>query len=97
MKGVEALECFLQNWHSKIKEFDEFCEIEAMVEYHFGNESKIYNAPVVIEKFYERKISFGGIDEINEFLPQDLEYDPFSGNLYIKRNLFEIKIAPRIY
>jgi hypothetical protein len=30
-------------------------------------------------------------------MPEEIEYDPFSGNLYIKKNLFEIKIAPRIY
>jgi len=96
MRGIEALEFFLENWHSKMREFDDFCEIDAMIEYHFGKEKKIYNQPVLIEKFYERKISFNGIDEINEFLPEEIEYDPFSGNIYIKRNLFEIKIAPRI-
>jgi hypothetical protein len=96
MRGIEALDFFLENWHSKMREFEEFCELDAMVEYHFGSEIKRYDAPVVIEKFFERKISFNGIEDVNEFLPEEVEYDPYSGNLYIKRNLFEIKIAPRI-
>ena len=96
MRGIEALEFFLENWHSKMREFEEFCEFDALVEYHFGNDTKVYNAPVAIEKYFERKITFGGIEDINEFLPEEVEYDPYSGNLYIKRNLFEIKVAPRI-
>ena len=96
MRGIEALEFFLENWHSKMREFEEFCEFDALVEYHFGNDKKIYNALVVIEKYFERKIVFNGIEDISEFLPEEVEYDPYSGNLYIKRNLFEIKIAPRI-
>jgi hypothetical protein len=97
MRGIEALDFFLENWHSKMRKFDEFCEFNAMVEYHFGNDKRYYDTNVVIEKFFERKISLKGIDDINEFMPEEIEYDPFSGNLYIKKNLFEIKIAPRIY
>ncbi len=96
MKGIEALEFFLENWHSKIREFDEFCEFDALVEYHFGNESRCYDSNIKIEKFFERKILLNGIDDINEFLPEDIEFDYLSGNMYIKRNLFEIKIAPKI-
>jgi len=96
MRGIEALEMFLENWHSKVKELDEVCEIDSLIEYHFGNETKSYNLPVVIEKFFDRKILIDGIDDINEFMPEEVEFDIFSGNLYIKRNLFEIKIAPKI-
>jgi hypothetical protein len=96
MRGVDGLEFFLENWHSKMRDFEDFCELDAMVEYHFGTETKYYDTNVIIEKFFERKITVSGIDDINEFLPEEVEYDPFSGNLYIKRNLFEIKIAPRI-
>ncbi|WP_456479929.1 hypothetical protein [Nautilia sp.] len=97
MRGIEALDFFLENWHSKIREFDEFCEFDALIEYHFGNETKIYDSPVVVEKFFKRKIILNEIGDINEFLPEEAEFDPQSGNLYIKRNLFEIKIAPKIY
>ncbi|MEO1927454.1 MAG: hypothetical protein ABGX26_02040 [Nautiliaceae bacterium] len=96
MRGIEALEYFLETWHSKMRDLEEVCEFDALIEYHFGNDTKVYNAPVVVEKFFDRKICLNGIDDINEFLPEEIEYDPFSGNLYIKRNLFEIKIAPRI-
>ncbi len=99
MRGVEALEFFWDEWRSKIKEFDEYGEIEAMIEYMLGNEKRITNTKVIIEKFFDKKISFE--DEIFEdlktcFLPEDVEYDPFSGNLYISRNLYTVKIAPKI-
>ncbi|AZV46272.1 hypothetical protein C3L23_02985 [Nautilia sp. PV-1] len=96
MRGLEALEFFLENWHSKIRDYDNFCEFDAMVEYHFGNDTKLYSTNVVVEKFFERKISINNIEDINEFLPEEVEFDSSTGNLYIKRNLFEIKIAPRI-
>jgi hypothetical protein len=96
MRGIEALEYFLENWHGKLREFDEFEEFDALVEYVFGNERKLFNSKVIIDRFFDRKIHLDLEEEINEFLPEEIEFDPFSGNLYIKRNLFEIKIAPRI-
>ena len=97
MRGIEALDFFLENWHSKIREFEDFCEFDAVVEYNFGNETKVYDSPVVVKKFFERKIIFNEIADINEFLPEEVEFDSQSGNLYIRRNLFEIKIAPKIF
>lgn len=99
MRGIEALEYFLENWHGKIREFDEFDEFEAMVEYVLGTDKRVVNTKVIIEKFFEKKISFE--DELFEdlktsFLPEEIEYDPFSGNLFINRNLYRIKIAPKI-
>jgi len=99
MRGIEALEYFLENWHGKIREFDEFDEFEAMVEYVLGTDKRVVNTKVIIEKFFEKKISFE--DELFEdlktsFLPEEVEYDPFSGNLFINRNLYRIKIAPKI-
>jgi hypothetical protein len=96
MRGIEALEYFLDSWHGKIREFDEFEEFDAMIEYVFGNERKFFDSKVCIDRFFDRKIHLDLSQEINEFLPEEIEYDPLSGNLYIKRNLFEIKIAPRI-
>jgi hypothetical protein len=96
MRGIEALEYFLENWHGKLREFEEFEEFDAMIEYIFGNERKIFDSKVMIDRFFDRKIHLDLSQEINEFLPEEIEFDPFSGNLYIKRNLFEIKIAPRI-
>jgi hypothetical protein len=96
MRGIEALEYFLENWHGKLREFDKYEEFDALIEYIFGNEKKFFNSKVVVDRFFDRKIHLDLEEEINEFLPEDIEYDPFSGNLYIKRNLFEIKIAPRI-
>jgi len=99
MRGIEALEYFLENWHGKIREFDDFDEFEAMVEYVLGTDKRVVNTKVIIEKFFEKKISFK--DELFEdlktsFLPEEIEYDPFSGNLFINRNLYRIKIAPKI-
>ncbi|NPA11584.1 MAG: hypothetical protein GXO62_05020 [Epsilonproteobacteria bacterium] len=96
MRGIDALEYFLESWNSKVRDFEEVCEIDAMIEYHFGNEVRSFMAPVVVEKYFSKKICLRGIDDINEFLPEEVEFDPQSGNLYIRRNLFEIKIAPRI-
>jgi len=52
MRGIEALEYFLENWHSKIKEFDEIEEFEAMVEYALGSDVRVVNTKVIIEKFF---------------------------------------------
>ncbi|GAX87933.1 conserved hypothetical protein [Lebetimonas natsushimae] len=97
MRGIEALEYFLESWQAKLREFDEYDEFDAMIEYVFGNERKFFDSKVFIDRFFDRKIHFDLEEEINEFLPEEIEFDPFSGNLYIKRNLFEIKIAPKIY
>ena len=99
MRGVEALDCFLENWHGKIREFSETEEIEAMVEYALGSDVRIVNTKVIIEKFFERKINFDNLafeDLKTSFLPEEVEYDPLSGNLFIDRNLYKIKIAPII-
>ena len=99
MRGIEALEYFLENWHGKIKEFDEFEEFEAMVEYALGSDVRVVNTKVVVEKFFDKKIRFEDLvfeDLKTCFLPEEVEYDPFSGNLYINRNLYKIKIAPKI-
>jgi hypothetical protein len=96
MRGIEALEYFLDSWHGKLRKHEEFEEFDAMIEYIFGNERKIFDSKVMIDRFFDRKIHLDLSQEINEFLPEEIEFDPFSGNLYIKRNLFEIKIAPRI-
>jgi hypothetical protein len=96
MRGIEALDYFLESWHGKIREYDEYREFDALIEYVFGNEKKFFDSKVIIDRFFDRKIHFDLLEEINEFLPEEIEYDPISGNLYIKRNLFEIKIAPRI-
>ena len=99
MRGVEALEYFLENWQGKIREFDETKEFDAMVEYALGSDVRIINTKVVIERFFERKISFNNLafeDLKTSFLPEEVEYDPFSGNLFIDRNLYKIKIAPKI-
>ena len=99
MRGIEALECFLENWHSKIKEFDEVEEFEAMIEYALGADVRVVNTKVIIEKFFDRKIRFDDLlfeDLKTCFLPEEVEYDPYSGNLYIDRHLYKIKIAPKI-
>ncbi len=99
MRGIEALEYFLDTWQGKIKEYDEVEEFEAMVEYILGNDVRVTNTKVVIEKFFDKKIRFDDLvfeDLKTCFLPEDVEYDPFSGNLYINRNLYKIKIAPII-
>ncbi len=99
MKGIEALDYFLENWNGKIREFDETEEIEAMVEYALGSDVRVANTKVIIEKFFDRKISFDDLifeDLKTCFLPEEIEYDPFSGNLFIDRNLYKIKIAPKI-
>ena len=97
MKGIEALEYFLENWHSKIREFDEFVEFEAVVESNSGLKKEVTTTSLIIKKFYDRKICILDLDGINEFLPEEVEFDPFSGNLYIKRNLFNLKIAPKVF
>jgi len=99
MRGVVALEFFLDDWKSKIREFGEYEEFEAVVEYVLGNDKRVTTTKVMIEKFFDKKISFE--DEIFEdlktcFLPEEVEYDPFSRNLYVKRSLYTIKIAPVI-
>ena len=99
MRGLQALECFLENWQGKIKEFDEVEEFEAMVEYALGNDVRITNTKVVIEKFFDKRIRFEDLifeDLKTCFLPEEVEYDPFTGNLYIDRHLYKIKIAPKI-
>ena len=99
MRGIEALEYFLENWQGKIREFDEIEEFEAMVEYALGNDIRVINTKVVIERFFDRKIRFDDLifDDLKTcFLPEEVEYDPFSGNLFIDRNLYKIKIAPKI-
>jgi hypothetical protein len=97
MRGINALEVFLENWNSKIRDSGGFFELDAVVEYRFGSNTKLYSTNIVIEKFFDKKISINNTEEINEFLPEELEYDFLTGNLYIKRNLFKIKIAPKIY
>jgi len=100
MRGIEALEYFLETWHSKIREFDEVEEFEAMVEYILGSDRRVVNTKVVIEKFFDKKIRFDDLifDDLKTcFLPEEIEFDPESGNLYINRNLYTIKIAPKIY
>jgi len=100
MRGIEALEYFLENWQGKIREFDEIEEFEAMVEYALGSDVRVVNTKVIIERFFDRKIRFDDLifDDLKTcFLPEEIEYDPFSGNLFIDRNLYKIKIAPKIY
>ncbi|EDM24025.1 hypothetical protein [Caminibacter mediatlanticus] len=100
MIGIEALECFLDNWHSKIKEYENYDEFEAMVEYAFGSDVRVVNTRVIVEKFFEKKIRFEDLlfeDLKTCFLPEEVEFDEENGNLYINRNLYKIKIAPRIY
>ncbi|WP_457562607.1 hypothetical protein [Caminibacter pacificus] len=99
MRGLEALEYFLENWDSKIRCFDEVQEFEAMVEYALGNDVRVVNTKVIIDRFFDRIIRFENeefFDLKTSFLPEEIEYDPFSGNLYINRNLYRIKIAPKI-
>ena len=96
MKGLQALELFLEMWDSKIKHNSQKDEFEVLIEYAFGNKKKMFNSCVCIDKYYDRKVYIDIEEEINEFLPEEVEFDIFSGNLYIKRNLFNIKIAPRI-
>jgi len=100
MRGIEALEYFLENWQGKIREFDEIEEFEAMVEYALGSDVRVVNTKVIIERFFDRKIRFDDLifDDLKTcFLPEEIEYDPFSGNLFIDRHLYKIKIAPKIY
>ena len=98
MKGIEAIEYFLDNWHSKLNSFNEIDEFDALVECAFGNEKKQYSTKVCIEKFFDRKICIEEVKEIkNSFYPDEVEFDPTSGNLYIRKNLYYIKIAPKIY
>ena len=99
MRGIEALECFLEDWHGKIKEFDEVEEFDAMIEYALGSDVRVVNTKVIVEKFFDKRIRFEDLvfeDLKTCFLPEEVEYDPFTGNLYINRNLYKIKIAPRI-
>ena len=99
MRGLQALECFLEDWHGKIKEFDEIEEFEAMVEYALGSDVRVINTKVIVEKFFDKRIRFEDLvfeDLKTCFLPEEVEYDPFTGNLYINRNLYRVKIAPRI-
>jgi len=100
MRGVEALEYFLETWHGKMNKFRETEEFEAMIEYAFGSKKKVVNTKVVVEKYYDKKIKFENLafeDLKTCFLPEDVEFDPHTGNLYINRSLYKIKIAPRIY
>ncbi len=99
MRGIEALEYFLENWQGKIREFDEIEEFEAMIEYALGSDIRVVNTKVVIEKFFEKRIRFDDLlfeDLKTCFLPEEVEFDPESGNLYITRNMYRIKIAPKI-
>jgi hypothetical protein len=99
MKGLEGLEFFLESWDSKINKYDEYSSFEAMIEYSFGNDVRIATTKVVIEKYFDKKIKFK--DAVFEdlktcFLPEEVEYDPTTGNLYINRSLYTVKIAPKI-
>jgi hypothetical protein len=99
MRGIEALECFLENWQGKLRNFDDISEFEAMVEYALGSDVRVVNTKVIIERFFDRSIRFENeefFDLKTHFLPEEIEFDPFTGNLYITRNLYKIKIAPRI-
>ena len=99
MRGIEALEYFLENWQGKIREYDEIEEFEAMIEYALGSDIRVVNTKVVIEKFFEKRIRFDDLlfeDLKTCFLPEEVEFDPESGNLYITRNMYRIKIAPKI-
>jgi len=100
MQGIEALEYFLESWHGKIREFDEYDEFEAMVEYVLGTDKRVVDTKVIIKKYFDKKIIFDNKvfeDLKTSFLPEEVEFDPFSGNLYITRNFYKIKIAPKIY
>jgi len=100
LRGLEAIDYFLDTWHSKIKEFDDVEEFEAMVEYSLGNDVRVTTTKVIVEKFFDKRIRFEDLlfeDLKTCFLPEEVEFDPFSGNIYIKRNLYNIKIAPKIY
>jgi hypothetical protein len=57
MKGIEALEYFLESWHGKLREFDEFEEFDAIIEYIFGNERKFFDSRVIIDRFFDRKLN----------------------------------------
>ncbi len=99
MKGIDALEYFLESWHSKIDECAEFKEFEAFIEYRLGSDVRSSTSKVMIEKYFDKKIMFESDlfeDLKTSFLPEEVEFDPLSGNLYIKRNLYSIKIAPKI-
>jgi hypothetical protein len=99
MRGIEALEYFLEVWDSKLRHLDEMDEFEAMVEYVLGSDRRVVNTKVCIERFFDRKICFESeefIDLKTEFMPEEIEFDPISGNIYIRRNLYDIKIAPKI-
>jgi hypothetical protein len=99
MRGIEALEYFLESWQGKLRNFDEISEFEAMVEYALGSDVRVVNTKVVIERFFDRTIRFENeefFDLKTHFSPEEIEFDPFTGNLYITRNLYRIKIAPRI-
>jgi hypothetical protein len=99
MRGIEALEYFLESWNSKINSYDEFDVLDAMVEYALGSDVRIATTKVVIEKYFDKKIKFK--DRVFEdlktsFLPEEVEFDPETGNLYIPRSLYKIKIAPKV-
>jgi len=99
LRGIEAIDYFLDMWHGKIKEFNEVEEFEAMVEYILGSDRRVVNTKVIIEKFFDKRIRFDDLafeDLKTCFLPEEVEFDPFSGNIYINRNLYKIKIAPKI-
>jgi hypothetical protein len=99
MHGIDALEYFLETWRAKLKNFDEISEFEAMVEYALGSDVRVVNTKVIIDRFFDRCIRFENeefFDLKTHFLPEEIEFDPFSGNLYINRNLYRIKIAPKI-
>ncbi len=100
MRGIEAIEYFLENWHSKIRELDEAHEFDALVEYALGNDIKRADTTVTIEKFFDKKIKFDDLafeDLKTCFLPEEMEFDEMSGNLLINRHLYKIKIAPKIF
>ncbi len=99
MRGIEALEYFLEVWSSKLNHLDEVEEFEAVVEYILGSDKRVVTTKVCIEKFFDRKICFENAifeDLKTEFLPEEIEFDPITGNMYIHRNLYDIKIAPKI-
>ncbi len=100
MRGIEALDYFLDSWQGKIRKFDEYDEFDAMVEYVLGSDKRIANTKVIIEKFFDKKISFENemFEDLKTcFFPEEIEFDEISGNLYIIRNLYKVKIAPKIY
>jgi len=78
MRGIEALECFLENWQGKLRNFDDISEFEAMVEYALGSDVRVVNTKVIIERFFDRSIRFENeefFDLKTHFLPEEIEFE----------------------